>query len=68
MRRVPLRLWKEKRGELDPKDISGELVAQLGVVTEGLNRSCYERNSGRTVVDTPNVGFITPSIDIWQPR
>jgi hypothetical protein len=52
MRRVPLRLWKEKRGELDPKDISGELVVQLGVVTDGLNRSCYERNSGRTVVDT----------------
>jgi hypothetical protein len=46
-----IRLWKEKRGELDPKDLSTELVVQLGIVTEGLNRAWYERNAGRTVVD-----------------
>jgi predicted phage-related endonuclease len=47
-----IRLWKEKRGELDPRDLSGELVVQLGVATEGLNRAWYERNAGRTVVDS----------------
>ena len=35
-----LRLWREKRGEVEPKDLSGNLVVQLGVVTEDLNRRC----------------------------
>ena len=26
-----VRLWREKRGEVDPQDLSGNLVAQLGV-------------------------------------
>jgi len=34
-----VRLWREKRGEVEPEDLSGNLVVQLGVVTEGL-RSC----------------------------
>ena len=29
-----LRLWREKRGEAEPQDLSGNLVVQLGVVTE----------------------------------
>ena len=29
-----LRLWREKRGEAEPEDLSGNLVVQLGVVTE----------------------------------
>jgi predicted phage-related endonuclease len=33
-----LRLWREKRGEVEPKDLSGNLIVQLGVVTEDLNR------------------------------
>ena len=33
-----LRLWREKRGEEASLDLSGVLVAQLGVVTEYLNR------------------------------
>jgi hypothetical protein len=33
-----LRLWREKRGEVEPKDLSGNLVVQLGVATEDLNR------------------------------
>ena len=28
-------LWREKRGEAEPEDLSGNLVVQLGVVTEG---------------------------------
>ena len=29
-----LRLWREKRGESEPEDLSGNLIVQLGVVTE----------------------------------
>ena len=45
------RLWREKRGEVGPEDLSGNLIVQLGNVTEDLNRSWYERNTGRTVGD-----------------
>jgi hypothetical protein len=30
-------LWQEKRGEVEPYDLSGNLIVQLGVVTEHLN-------------------------------
>src|SRR6202142_4153275 len=46
-----LRLWREKRGEAEPEDLSGNLIVQLGVVTEHLNRHWYERNTGRAVTD-----------------
>jgi YqaJ-like viral recombinase domain len=46
-----LRLWREKRGEVEPEDLSGNLIVQLGTVTEELNRSWYERNTGRRVTD-----------------
>ena len=46
-----IRLWKEKRGEVEPEDLSGNLVVQLGVATEALNRAWYERNTGRAVAD-----------------
>jgi hypothetical protein len=46
-----IRLWREKRGEVEPKDLSDSLVVQLGVATEALNRSWFERNSGRSVTD-----------------
>src|SRR6478736_5367757 len=44
-----LRLWREKRGEVEPEDLSGNLVVQLGCVTEDLNRRWYERNTGKVV-------------------
>ena len=46
-----LRLWREKRGEVEPKDLSGNLVVQLGVVTEDLNRRWYEANTGQRITD-----------------
>jgi predicted phage-related endonuclease len=46
-----LRLWREKRGEVEPEDLSENLVVQLGTVTEELNRRWYERNSGQAVRD-----------------
>jgi predicted phage-related endonuclease len=46
-----IRLWREKRGEIEPQDLSGNLIVQLGSVTEPLNRLWYERNSGKTIKD-----------------
>jgi putative phage-type endonuclease len=46
-----LRLWREKRGEAEPEDLSGNLIVQLGSVTEDLNRHWYERQSGQVVTD-----------------
>ena len=34
-----LRLWQEKRGEIEPQDLSGNLVVQLGVATEELKQT-----------------------------
>ena len=46
-----IRLWKEKRGEAEPQDLSSNLIVQLGVATEDLNRTWYERNTGRAVTE-----------------
>ena len=46
-----VRLWREKRGEVEPEDLSGNLVVELGVVTEDLNRRWYETNTGQTLID-----------------
>jgi predicted phage-related endonuclease len=46
-----LRLWREKRGEAEPKDLSNNLIVQLGAVTEELNRRWYEVNTGQVITD-----------------
>jgi len=46
-----MRLWREKRGEAEPEDLSDNLIVQLGTATEDLNRTWYERNTGRRVTD-----------------
>ena len=45
------RLWKEKRGEIEPEDLSGNLVVQLGLATEDLNRRWYQTNTGQVITD-----------------
>jgi predicted phage-related endonuclease len=40
-------LWQEKRGEIDPEDLSNNLLVQFGVETEELNRRWFERETGR---------------------
>src|SRR5271169_7015031 len=52
-----LRLWKEKRAELEPEDLSGDLLVQLGTVTEPLNRHWYEKNSGHAVTEVQRQVF-----------
>jgi YqaJ-like viral recombinase domain len=46
---APTRLWREKRGEAEPQDHSGNLIVQLGLATEPLNRSWYERTTGQVI-------------------
>jgi predicted phage-related endonuclease len=46
-----LRLWREKRGEAEPEDLSGNLVVRLGAATEDLNRHWYEAQTGNVVTD-----------------
>ena len=40
-----------RRGEIEPEDLSQDLVVQLGTITEELNRTWYERNTGNAVDD-----------------
>jgi predicted phage-related endonuclease len=46
-----IRLWREKRGEVEPEDLSGNLVVQLGLATEDLNRRWYEANTGQVITN-----------------
>jgi predicted phage-related endonuclease len=51
------RLWREKRGEVEPEDLSDNLIVQLGTVTEHLNRNWYERNTGQVVTQVQRQVF-----------
>ena len=64
-----LRLWREKRGEAEPEDLSGNLIVQLGAVTEELNRRWYEANTGQVITDVqkhvrhPGLGWMGATLD-----
>jgi predicted phage-related endonuclease len=59
-----IQLWKEKRGEVEPADLSGDLIVQLGTVTEHLNRNWYEKNSGHAVIEVQRRVF--HSVHRWM--
>jgi predicted phage-related endonuclease len=59
-----LQLWREKRGEAEPEDLSGNLVVQLGQATEELNRRWYEAQSGQEIVDVQNT-YATLAYSGW---
>ena len=59
-----LRLWREKRSEVEPEDLSDNLVVQLGVVTEPLNRLWYERNTGHLITDVQR--HIRHPVNRWK--
>jgi len=59
-----VRLWREKRGEIEPEDLTGNLIVQLGSVTEDLNRRWYERNSGHAIKDVQR--WIQHPIHNWM--
>ena len=62
-------LWREKRGEVEPEDLSGNLIVQLGAVTEDLNRRWYEANTGQVITDVqthiqhPGLGWMAATLD-----
>ena len=64
-----LRLWREKRGEVEREDLSGNLIVQLGATTEDLNRLWFERNTGQEVTDVqrwvqhPVLRFLAATLD-----
>ena len=55
-----IRLWQEKRGEIGPEDLSTNLIVQLGLVTEDLNRQWYERNTGNAISRRSHCGEQRP--------
>ena len=59
-----VRLWREKRGEVEPEDLDNNLIVQLGSVTEDLNRRWYERNTGHAVRDVQR--RIRHPINTWM--
>jgi len=59
-----LRLWREKRGEAEPEDLSGNLIVQLGVVTEPLNRQWFERNTGQAIRDVQS--WVRHPVNRWM--
>src|SRR6516164_6975695 len=62
------RLWREKRGEIEPEDLSGNLVVQLGVATEALNRRWYEANTGQVLTDVCSGRSAIQRCAGWQRR
>ena len=62
-----LRLWREKRGEVDPEDLSANLVVQLGLATEELNRRWYEPNTGQVITDVHSESAIRHSVGWRRP-
>ena len=46
-----VRLWREKRGEAERPDYSDNLLVQLGVATEPLNRRWYGSTTGQVIKD-----------------
>jgi predicted phage-related endonuclease len=52
-----LQLWQEKRGEVEPEDLSGNLIVQLGTVTERLNRHWVREEYWTSRYGRPAAGF-----------
>jgi predicted phage-related endonuclease len=59
-----IRLWREKRGDVEPEDLSSNLIVQLGLATEDLNRRWYEANTGQVVTDIQK-RFFHPAVQ-WM--
>ena len=64
-----LRLWREKRDEAEPEDLSDNLLVQIGLVTEPLNRHWFERNTGHIItqvqrrVQHPVIRWMAATLD-----
>lgn len=77
-----LQLWREKRGEAEPEDLSDILAVQMGSFTEPFNVAWFEKNTGLVIVDRgviaehPKHGFMRCTLDgriqgrrfIWEAK
>ena len=64
-----VRLWREKRGEVEPQDLSRDLLVQLGCATEDLNRRWFEQETKSSVSQVqrflrhPSLSFMGATLD-----
>ena len=69
-----LQLWREKRGEVEPEDLSDILAVQMGSFTEPFNAAWFEKNTGIAVetMNLPDCGrgpsFMRCTLDGWIPE
>lgn len=49
-----LRLWREKRGEIEPEDLSNVLPVRMGSFTEAFNIQWFEEQTGKIVTNNGN--------------
>ncbi len=67
--RALLQLWREKRGEVASRDLSRDLLVQLGCATEALNRRWFTQETGLVVssvqrfVRHPTLSFMAATLD-----
>lgn len=73
----PLRLYHEKRGEIEPQDLSANAAVQAGKALEGTILQMYERETSRNVdrcepfrlfinSDTPDIAATPDGFDWWD--
>jgi predicted phage-related endonuclease len=64
-----LRLWREKRGEAEPEDLSDILAVQMGSFTEPFNAAWFEKNTGYRVIGSgklvkhPTIAHMRATLD-----
>ena len=45
-----LRIWREKRGESEPEDLSAVLPVRMGMATEAFNAQWFQERTGHSVI------------------
>jgi hypothetical protein len=66
-----LQLWREKRGELEPEGLSGNLIVQLGLVTEAIvaDRSAPQKHVRRAnIIPATADGCVLPRSRFFRRR
>src|SRR5262249_28163406 len=64
-----LRLWREKRGEGEPENLSDNLIVQLGMGSDALHRPWLQRNHGHVItqaqrrVQHPVIRWMAATLD-----
>src|ERR1700736_192435 len=59
-----VRRWREKRGGAGAQDYSGNLIVQLGLATERLNRCWFERTTGQVLKDVQS--WVRHPVILWM--